>query len=55
MKRIRQLFVHNAGMAATLVAAGASDDNTKAIVTDALALLTAAGVWVALDEPGRAA
>lgn len=46
MKRIRKAIVAVLGLAATLVAAGALDDQTEAIVTGILAAATAAGVYV---------
>lgn len=50
MARIRKLIAAVLGLAATLVAAGALDDQAEAIVTGILALATAAGVYVVPNE-----
>jgi hypothetical protein len=51
VNRIRKALVAAAGLAANLVAAGLLDDTTEAIVTGALAILTAAGVYVVRNDP----
>lgn len=51
MAKIRKLVVAALGLAATLVAAGVLDDQVEAIVTGLLAVATAAGVYVAPNEP----